>query len=321
MAMGGVKSSKKGNGTKKKTKPRGRVSAPANHKVRVSAAHTHMTCSITNPFCAAAKGMCRPDGLSSGTLPYQTRGSFTLSTDATGAALIVMVPGYGIYGLNAGVLAGGNYTLGANWAGLIANTFISTNAKEIRIVSFGVIFRSTASVTNCQGLVHTASLNSISVSNLIPQLDQVNPEDAVMTMTSGQEISWISKPLGSTAHEFVPSANITNTMNDFNWSTFLIEVAGGPASTVVAYIEYVFNLEIQLNAGGSFTAGLGGIPPIMRPSNPVALAAQNKVHSSMGSIITGGVEAVEKKVTSAASKAVSGFMDSVADFGLGLLFG
>lgn len=281
--------------------------------------HVTAACSILNPFCVAAKAARRPDGLSSSTIPFQVRGMLTVATDASGYSLLVIVPGQGRYGYATGTYSAGNYTLGATWQILNGSTFINTNAAEVRIVSMGALFRSTASMTNCQGLLHKFVLTSPTVSAVIPSGNQNNVEDELTPLTAGYQSTWLSKPLGSAAHSFRPYTEVTNTMTDFNWSSVAFEIIGGAASQTVGYVEIVVNVEIHLNQTAITTTGLAGSTIARRPANPVALQTQAMVQSTAPSFIQGGIDKIESTITSFASRAVSSLLDSAEDFGLGLL--
>lgn len=305
------------NSRKKKTKtakPKKKAGKTAAHSTHVKAA-----CSILNPFCIAARAAKRPDGLAQGTIPFQVRGLYTITTDAAGTALRLVVPGFGIYGTTNGTLAAGTWTVGATWGTLNGSAFISTNAAEVRIVSMGAIFRSTASMTNCQGLLHKAVVTSPVVSGTYTEKNQNNVEDELTPLTAGFESTWIAKPLGSRAHSFRAIAEITNTMADFDWSSCYFEIIGGPVSTVIGVIEVVVNVEFQLNSTGITTTGLSGAVLANKPANPVALQTQNMVHSTVPSFIQGGLAKADAVITNVASKAVSSLLDMAEDFGLGLL--
>jgi hypothetical protein len=199
--------------------------------------HTHHACAITNPFCIAAKGSRRPDGLSSNAMPFQVKGMTSMATSAGGDSFVVVGAGGGRYGVTAGTLAAGTWTLGATWSTLAGSAFVATNAQEVRIVSWGVIWRSTAAMTACQGMVHCFSTTGLGPTLTYPQLSQNTIEDQLIPLTAGMELSWISKPLGAKAHAFRPLSDFTTTSTDFDWTTFAIEIVGGAASTTVGFLE------------------------------------------------------------------------------------
>lgn len=281
--------------------------------------HVTAACSILNPFCVAAKGAPRPDGLGHGSIPFQVRGSLLMSTDANGNSFLAIVPGLGRFGYATGVIAASNITVGAAWALLNGSNFINTNASEVRIVSLGVKAQSIASMTDCKGLVHFFTRGQLVNSDVIPQLSQNNIEDQVMPLTAGNETILVSKPMGITAHSFRPYSDASSTMSNFDWTTLCIEIAGGAASVPVMYVEVIVNVEITLNNLGVSTTGLGGVLRPARPANPIALQAQAAVQNKTSSIVLGGYDKLESYITNAATTAVSSFWNSASDFGLALL--
>lgn len=281
--------------------------------------HVHAACSILDPFCVHAKAAKRPDGLGGQTLTSSIHGQVSVTTDANGSFLLAVVPGYGIYGTGKATIAAGVATLPANWTALPGSGFVDGNSSDIRIVSMGAIFRSTAAMTNCQGLLHTYVLPHVQTGQALVQMNQNNPEDTLNILTSGYECSMISKPKGTDAHAFKPKSAITNTMSDFAWNTLVFEVNGGAISQTIGSIEIIVNVEFSINNAGLTAVGLGGVTQAPRPANPIALQTQSKVQTSIPSIIQGGKEIVAKRIEGAASSALNGFLDSAMDFGLGLL--
>lgn len=252
-------------------------------------------------------------------LPFQSRGSFTVTLDASGNALYAVVPGFGVYGYKNATGAAGVWTLGAAWDALGPAPFLTTNAFEARVVSAGLIFRSTASMTNCQGILHAYVVPSLAPGGTLRAMNQNNAEDQLYPLTSGFELSMLSKPTGTSSHAFIPMTSITNTMSNFDWSIMIIEVSGGIAATNIGFVEVVHNIEFSLNATAVSTTGLGGVVSAPRPANPVAIAAQNAIHSSVPSIIQGGIDQVERRITSAAGSAVESLLSSAMSYGTKLL--
>jgi hypothetical protein len=310
------KAKKKAQRRKKNPKP---VKAPGSNPAKSIAlkAHTHHACTITNPFCPAAKGSRYPDGLSSNSMPFQVKGMMSVATSAGGDSFGVIGAGGGRYGAVFGTLAAGTWTLAATWSTLAGSAFVATNAQEVRIVSWGVIWRSTAAMTACQGMVHCFSTTGLGPTQTYPQLSQNTLEDQLIPLTSGMELSWISKPLGAKAHAFRPLTDFTTTSSDFDWTTFAIEIVGGAPSITVGFLEVVVNVEVQFNNTG--IQSMGAIVPPSKPSNPIATKIQAQAHSTMGSFIEGGVSKVEQAVTKKASSIASTMFSAMEDFGLGLL--
>lgn len=283
--------------------------------------HHRDVCSITDPFCIHARAARRPDGLSQNTIPYTVRGMVGVTTDSNGNAYVVVTPNFGRYwGAQASWVSGtSTFDLPAVWSATASNAFLSTNAAEIRIVSAGCVVTNIASMTTCQGTLHTGVLAYSVPSQQCPLLNLNNSEDFVKPMTAGMQQSFIFKPLGTDAHAFRKVSDITNSAAYFDWTSVFIEISGGAINTPTLTIEYVFNIEIQLTQAGVSTTGLASAISNAKPANQIALTAQNTVHSTIPSMIAGGVEAVEKKISAAASNALDYLLSSAEDFGLGLL--
>jgi len=290
---------------KKSTTSKQSVPRDPNH-----AKHVHVACSITNPFCPAARNAHHPDGRGNGTVAFQVRAQVPLQTDAAGNMMVVFVPGIGRFGYAGSGIAAGNATINAAWVALPSSNFINTNADEVRIVSWGVNFKSIASMTNCSGLVHTFVTNSIQVGQVIPQMSNNNLEDASTTMTSGFQTSFVGKPVGSAAEAFRKYSEATTTMSQFDWTCFGIEIIGGPFTITVGYAEIVVNVEFTLNNTGVTTTGLAGVAPINKGTNPLAVATSRHVQSSTPSLVEGSIAKVESLIYNKASSFLEGALNS-----------
>lgn len=290
--------------------------APKPHPA-VKMAHVHAACSITDPFCSHARAAKRPDGLGATSIGAHVHYITTISTDAAGKAFYTLVPGIGRYGVASGTLAASTWTLQAGWTSLGGSGFVDANAAEVRIVSMGAILRSICSATDSKGIVDTFVVPNPVVSGTFSEGSANYPEFKRNSLRSTREIAWIAKPAGAHAHSFRPYAEATTTMSDFDWTSLGIEVLSGPASTPVLDLEIFVNVEFTLKNSSLGASGLASAVTKPRPANPVALKAQNAIHSKMESFVEGGISTVEKKVASFASSALS----AVEDFGLGMLFG
>lgn len=300
--------------SKKKGSKNSKLSVKRQHPL-----HNHFTkvaCSITDPFCPAARNAHHPDGRGAGTVAFQVRGQATLQTDAAGAALYLFVPGLGRYGWQGSVIAASNCTVGSTWFTNAGSAFINTNADEVRIVSWGVNFKSVLSATNCQGLVHTFTTNNAAVNMVIPQMSNNNLEDTSTTLTAGFSTTFISKPVGSAAESFRKYSEATTTMSAFDWTSFGLEVLGGPASVTFGYAEIVVNVEFTLNNTGVSTTGLGGVVSTIQPPNPLAIAASRHVQGTTSSLINGTTQYVENLIKNKASSFMSDALSDLGSFGM-----
>lgn len=295
---------------KKKTQRKKQKKANNNRIVRqpnnalVKSEHVHAACSITDPFCSHARAAKRPDGLGAQTFGYCVKGGYTLTTDANGELCRVFAIG-GKYGQATCTNAAGTWTVPANWAQYTGFGFVDTNAAELRIVSAGIRFISTASATNCSGVINMFTMPQVALGQTWTELSRTYPETYLSPLTSGKEVCWISKPTGSAAHSFRPRTEWdSSTLADFNWTTCVIEISGAPASTTMGYAEFTINVEFTPGSAAVGVGSLAGGIPKPRPANPTALTAQSHMHSSVASFFEGGVRFVEQKLVAAAENAL-----------------
>jgi hypothetical protein len=281
---------------------------PKKNVVRMG--HHSATCSMIDPFCPHARGAQRPDG-GPPTIPFQIRGLVPDTADVNGRKILRFTPGIAFQSAGATYAAGppATWTFGGTYSNtLVDTTSILTNAKEIRIVSFGIIFRSALSATDAKGIACVTTLTSIGPSDVIPVMSMSSAESSLHTLAAGTEISWVSKPMGPSAHLFKLYSGYTNNMNDFDWTGFQFEVTGTTASATYGSFEYVCNVEFTLGAATSGMANLAKPPP--KP-NRVAIAAADNHRTDTPSVIQGGIDAASKKLSSMASSALDSVLSDI----------
>jgi len=279
-------------------------------KQQAKLGHVHRTCSMTDPFCVHARGAQRADG-GPPTIPYQLRGLLNVNADTTtGGQLMTFVPNpafqYNLATASAGPPA--IWTGGTAWLQAFTGTFLSTtNVKEIRIVSFGVVLRCALSATNAKGSVIVSSVSAPVVSEVTPQGNMANQESQIHTVAAGSEITWISKPLGPSAHLFKQFAGFTSTYSDFDWTSLRIEIAGADTTNLALLYtaEFVMNVEFTMNGATSGMANLA--KPPAAPSR-TALAAADHVRAATPSFLAGGIEKIGRSIESYANKALDSMM-------------
>jgi len=270
--------------------------------------HVRGAFSILDPFCVEARAAKRPDGAGGASFGFSVKGMYNISTDANGKAFTIISPGLGKFGTNDAVYTPATWTTAAAWGIIPGSTFLNNNAGEVRIVSFGVRFISTASMTNCQGLLSVFTLQNPLCSQVYSNSMGNYADLHVTSLTSGKQVCWTSRPMGANAHNFRPFSEATNTMTNFDWTSFAVEVAGGPVSASVGYLDIIVNVEFTPSAAATNTqSGLQGSLAKPIPASPLVLQAQTKVHSMIPTIIEGGVDQLEKMVTKAASEALNSF--------------
>jgi len=308
------KSAKKGTNYSKGTKPQGKQGVPGSIKQK----HVTAACSILNPFCVVAKGAKRPDGFGMSTMGIQLRSVYNIGTGATGVCGNMFIPGVTFVGAIANSFASPNYTVNAAWSATVNAGLVTTHAKELRIVSWGVTFRVITSATTSGGYALISSIANPVVGQVIPTGTLTFGETQTVNLSSGKEFSFVGKPIGATAHHFRPLAEFTSTMSNLDWSCCWIELAGASASTNVLLAEVVYNVEFTLSEGS--TTSLGSMLPPPKPVNTIAVHTQTAVQAKMPAIVQGGLDKLESTVKNMASTALDDILQGGMAFmaGLGL---
>jgi len=273
--------------------------------------HHRATCSISDPFCVHAKNAQRPDG-GPPTIAFQLRQLFTVNADSTsGTGRVYMVAGFGKYTHLTAVTSTTNWqnntTLDA-----ATQTFVTTNARECRIVSFGCIVRSAMTATTAKGSVILTVEPTPPLNGLYPKGNLSAIDSVIMPLAAGLEYTFRSKPCGPAAHIFRNMSAVTTTTTDFDWTSLAIEVVGSDTTSAIPYltVEYVMNVEFTMSTGDTI-----GMAQLMKapgpPSRPV-LAAADQIHANAPSFIQGGITKATQTLEGYATKA----LDSIISEGL-----
>jgi len=126
---------------------------PKPQRSSVKPHHVHAVCSVTDPFCPAAKNSKWPDGTQGNTLTEQFRGNLTTSGTASGTNLFCFSPGAPFGYITTSAQTATTATTSNSFVTYKANSLYATYGDLFRIVSFGVITRCVASATNASGIV------------------------------------------------------------------------------------------------------------------------------------------------------------------------
>lgn len=278
-------------------------------KPKITLAHVHAVCSISDPFCPKAKNAKWPDGTSGNTLTEQFRGSVNITSDAAGYACLVLSSTV-LYGYMAATsFAGTTATFPAGYTIYKGSSMVETYGDQYRIVSMGCIVRNVASANTSAGLVTLGTTGRVPVvSTTYVMGQQLYDEATVRSCQPGMEVSWVAQPRGSSAREFRATVT-TNTITASDWTNLFIELAGAPASTVMLNVEWVINIE--------FTSKPAAAVSVMARANPprsaVAESAVSHTHSTLGSFVSGGVAQVETAVANAAKSSLSSLLSNPLD--------
>jgi hypothetical protein len=274
---------------------------------KTNSQHVRGVCSVTDPFCPAAKNSKWPDGTSGNTMTQQFRGNVNIGTDAAGYAAFGFAAAAPFGYLKTATIVGTTPPV-ATWPAAYttyqASSILATYGQDVRIVSAGVVIRSVASATTSSGLATFGTVGSFpapsSTMNLGTELyDAV----AIKAIQPGMEFSWVSMARGSSARTF--AAQSTSTVITHDWTSLIIEVSGGPISTNVLNCEWFINVEFNLGVGAAIAPLATANPPRIGSAE----SAVSMVHQSLGGLIEGGVATVEKMVTDHATKAIASLMN------------
>jgi len=270
-------------------------------------AHVRSVCSVTDPFCPAAKNSKWPDGTSGNTLTEQFRGNVTLSADAQGYGFAVFAPtapyGYTVATVAPGPPAVAQITAaGVNqpWQTYKANSMLATYGGNCRTVSAGFIVRNVASATNSAGIITVGTNTAPAASMNFTLGSELYNEVAVKAIQPGMEMSFVSQPRGTGARDFNSQTAYSACPTD--WSCLFIEISGANAGIAVVNVEWFINIEFEPYPDKRELAALAKPNP---PKSTAAEASVSRVHSSLGSLIEGGVSSVESAIAKHATDALN----------------
>lgn len=266
--------------------------------------HVHAVCSVTDPFCPAAKNQKWPDGTSGNTLTEQFRGSVTVSSGASGTNAIAFAGAAPFGYLTTSASGASSVTFGATWATYKTSSLLATYGSQYRIVSCGVIARSVASAVNSSGLITFGTTGTPALTGQVLTLgSELYDEVEIKAIQPGLEFCWISQPRGPTAREFQTQSTSANPLVE--WTSLVVELSGCPISTPVINFEWYVNVEFTATANAALTA-----LAVRNPAKSTAAEQSvSKVHNTLGSFIEGGIKQVEQSVAKHASEALSSLMD------------
>jgi hypothetical protein len=216
--------------------------------------------------------------------------------------------------IQATSFSAGSFTLQASYSESSQTAAWATYLGSYRITTAGIIVRNVLPALTASGYMIISKLTSPPTGGAtIPSGDVYGNEVETHPLYAGQEVCVMFKPVGSIARTF-DGPNTSSTTNA-GWDNIKIEIVGGPNTTATLDVEYLYNVEFQLNYTNE---GLHQF--IANPNAPAAshaIEASNNVISKMGSIVKGGVEDVGSKVLTKVKDTVEEFLTG----GFELLFG
>jgi hypothetical protein len=289
----------------------------------------HKICSLTDPFCPAARGARFPDGNAQRTIGIQAQQFFTVSTNNMGAAAVCFSPqapySYGIGNIAAGAVVGtwpATYTESSQ--GFAA--WINSIARQFRVVSFGVEITPITNAMNSTGLLIVQETNDSTflgqgfdtTVNTTKTLGD-DMESILVPMAQLRPVTWRSRPGGPESRMF-NDLQVANEDQSFDWTRCRVYVSGAPASTAVLAVRLVANYEFTLQSGQAATQ-LAKAPQVQ---NPTISRLTNIAHQIGGGIYQGPVKQLEnyaKRVALDALKTAGGYAIGYAGKYIGGMLG
>jgi hypothetical protein len=277
-------------------------------------------CSVTDPFCVGAFGCRLPDGSGAQTLTTQVRQIVAIPTGSSGGyAMASFAPN--AYTLDAPTTNAGVAGTPTGYTMVSSPSTFYTNAAVARVVSFGVILRSSANTTNAQGMAILGETQYVASGQTYTIGDFLLQKPVVGAIYAGQEVCWKVSPTNSTlAKQFLSASLFTtasHTSDSIGWPTLVVQITGGPTTAVNLISAEIFvNLEWQLTPDNTMNQML---PPPKAPNNTVVKIA-DKVNQTTGGGKDVTVDAFNGLVTKAATVALDVLADvDWAEFLLGML--
>jgi hypothetical protein len=261
--------------------------------------HVRGVCSITDPFCPAAKNSKWPDGTQGNTMTEQFRGSVVLNSGANSVEALALAAAAPFGYVKSASSTSTAVTMAATSTVYKANSMLATYGDEYRIVSFGAIIRCIAAASSAGGYVTLGTVGKLNASQVITLGGELYDEVIIKAIQPGMELSWVSQPRGPTAREF--RAQSTNALPAVDWTNLIIEVVGVSANTPVLSVEWYLNVEFTCAPYSVLAASAHNNPPKSAPAE----SAVSNVHTTLGSFVEGGVRSVEMAVASAANDALN----------------
>lgn len=232
-------------------------------------------CSITDPFCAVARGARWPDSSQTPSLPFQMHAMVPLTTDANGTRSLAFIPGWFFnYATNTSV-SGSNYVFDI-MSNMNSSTLMPNN---VRLISAGLKLHCPTPSLTTQGLVYIRQfpITGVELLNIASRSFRGNyTREVALKDIKGDVV--VTRDINETAHFYYHPEDITpnSTVSSFSnkgWNVVTITVDGALASTVVLNIEFIMNWEITFD-DSSAEALLTNTPP---PPNPLAIKTSHAV--------------------------------------------
>lgn len=271
----------------------------------------HAICGITDPFCPHSSGAKYPDASSVRTLPYTRRTRYTLASDASGFANLVVSPQYSYYPHSVVNVAAANTV--TSWSNFASYPTIA-GVSGYRIVSSGYVVRRIVSPLHAAGMVYIREYGSETNAFIAP-IDTTTYNATAIANVSVQDASEVAVVLQRTSQMpqvfYNPASDTAFVGNAIphGFASSTIAIAGAPASTPILEIEFIINFELVFEDSTDL-AQVATHPP---PANAFITTAAATVTSTLTPIVTNGIAAFGRQIaTKAATALVGSFMGPAA---------
>lgn len=257
-------------------------------------------CSITDPFCPAARTGKYPDSGGSRSLVFPMIANYDGTTDANGNISICFYPGY-TYQYSVGVVTPPTTVAATAWNAFSTAPSFSA-ADQYRVNSAGLILNSTCPPLSAGGMVrvrifttpHQITGFDAATYNCIASYD-VPLRNLNNLAVNYIPISELSR-LWAIPSVTQPDALTANAVSN-GWPIISVSVIGGPASTGVLSVKAFFNYEITFQDNDPVSLVTTPSPA----KNDLVGEISSAVHKSVGNFVQGGIKAVERAVISKAA--------------------
>lgn len=288
--------------------PRSLTNGPARRVSR--AREIAQVCAITDPFCMHANGSKYMDNSATRSIPYSTHTRYSIPSNVSGNASVIIVPNYFYDPIVFGTINAGSST----WDyGTLTNGGANPASTAYRVTSFGVIVRNLAAPLNASGMIRIRGFSAKTGTALgTINTDSYNCDfyyDLPLQNCSGLAV--VGRRLDPTAMNWqsatvtTPSATFTQWQSP-GFGCFTVSLEGGPAvlNSVNFDVEIIMNFEMQL-ADDNNLSQLATAP--LKVESAIA-TAQQVVSSTAINVFERGVKEagsyLEKKAVEALSSLV-----------------
>lgn len=252
----------------------------------------HEVCAITNPFCDASRGSKWPDQSAGQTLAIPVRMRYNVITDAAGNAGVVFTSRYS-QGILPGTMTGSTF----EWNSVVGPPVVYdteeykpdfTSADQYRVVSAGIRVTPVTSAMNSQGIVNIIELpvaDSQEDYQIIDTATKNYPSYESLPLKAHDSIYAVMRPNGATAREFRDTIGDSGVeegteFSTGDWTSILVNITGGAASTTVAVIDVFLNYEVTFNVSSSngFLTTRAPLPNLTLTNASTAITQGTAIH-------------------------------------------